>query len=94
MMKYLSAALAAAIIAGTSAAPALAAPRTHNAVTQPHRLYMFAPGGLPASGGPDLAREQAMHDCNMQASKWSFSSWETTQLATYGTCMTQHGQTP
>lgn len=47
-------------------------------------------GAMPMNEG----RAQTMHDCNMKAQPYSFSTWETTQFAVYGTCMTEHGQTP
>lgn len=37
-------------------------------------------------------RTSAIHDCSVEASKWSFSTWQTTQIITYDDCMTNHGQ--
>ena len=63
------------------------------------RLYMYAPSELeqtqpsaPATPTGETAREAALHDCSVKASKWSFSAWETTQLAVYRDCMTDHDQ--
>lgn len=42
----------------------------------------------------DARRAVALHDCSVQASKFSFSSWQTAQLAAFGTCMVNHGETP
>jgi hypothetical protein len=60
---------------------------------------MYAPSGLeqtqpsaPATPTGETAREAALHDCSVKASKWSFSAWETTQLAVYRDCMTAHDQ--
>ncbi len=62
-------------------------------------LYMYAPSGLeqtqpaaPATPTGETAREAALHDCSVKASKWSFSTWQTTQLAVYRDCMTAHDQ--
>ena len=38
------------------------------------------------------AREAAIHECSVKASKYSMSSWQSTQLEVYGTCMAEHGQ--
>jgi hypothetical protein len=84
-MKKLFMALA---LATAMATPAFAATGHHNSAPSTHRLYMYAPEGL------DNARNAAMQECNALAEKWSNSSWETTQLATYGSCMAQHGQRP
>lgn len=84
-MKTFAAALALAVLA-TGSASALARSPAHHVVKPPHQLYMYAPDD------PNLARDQAIHDCSVSASKWSFSTWQTTQFATYGTCMAEHGQ--
>jgi hypothetical protein len=85
-MKKLFTALALATLLAT---PAFAATSQHHqAAPSTRQLYMYAPGG------GDAARSAAMQECNAQASKWSNSTWETTQLATYGTCMAEHGQQP
>jgi|HubBroStandDraft_6_1064221.scaffolds.fasta_scaffold578883_2 hypothetical protein len=85
-MKKLFTALALATLIAT---PAFAATSQHQAAPSTRQLYMYAPGG-----GDDAARNAAMQECNAEAAKWSNSSWETTQLAVYGTCMTEHGQRP
>jgi hypothetical protein len=64
------------------------------------RLYLYAPSGLEqneatpggATAVPSEARDAAIHDCSTKANKWSSSGWQTTQLAVYGTCMSEHGQ--
>jgi hypothetical protein len=38
------------------------------------------------------ARDAAIHDCSVEAGKYSFSSWQSTQIAVYGECMTEHNQ--
>jgi hypothetical protein len=84
MKKFLTTlALAAAI-----ATPALAATSHHQTTPSTRHLYMYAPG----EAGD--ARAAAMQECNAAANKWSNSAWETTQFATYGTCMAEHGQQP
>jgi hypothetical protein len=97
MIRIFSAALAIglALIGPASAAPPTHSSHRHSVVTQPGALYMYAPGVLNIGpAGPDMARDQAIHDCSTQASKWSFSAWQSTQLAVYGTCMSEHGQLP
>ena len=59
-------------------------------MSTPLTLNCFPVGAMPMNE----SRAQAMHDCNMKAQPYSFSTWETTQFAVYGTCMTEHGQTP
>ncbi len=70
------------------------------------QLYLYAPSGLEqnqtvpggteqgqAAASPgESARYAAIHDCSTKASKWSFSTWQTTQLAVYRDCMTAHDQ--
>lgn len=50
----------------------------------------FDDGGVPISA----RRAAAVHDCSVQASKFSNSSFEETQILFYGECMTQHGEMP
>jgi hypothetical protein len=42
----------------------------------------------------DAKRAAALHDCSVAASKYNFSTWQTAQFATFGTCMMNHGETP
>jgi hypothetical protein len=37
-------------------------------------------------------RQQAIHDCSVEASKWSFSTWQSTQIIAYDDCIANHGQ--
>jgi ABC-type branched-subunit amino acid transport system substrate-binding protein len=46
----------------------------------------------PPSERLDKAREQAIHECNTAAGKFSQSTWGHHQLDQYRTCMMQHGQ--
>jgi hypothetical protein len=90
--------LAALTIAGT--APALAATHHHRAVQSTRGLQMYA--GESFDRGDDMmgdahideARAAALHTCSVEASKYNFSTWQTTQFATFGTCMVEHGQQP
>jgi len=75
-------------LASAIATPALAAAKHHQTTQSTRQLYMYAP---EITGD---ARAAAMRECNVQAQKWSMSSWETTQFATYGTCMAEHGEQP
>jgi hypothetical protein len=40
------------------------------------------------------ARDAAIHDCSMKASKWSNTMWQTQQFVVYSNCMVEHGQQP
>ena len=40
----------------------------------------------------NAARKAAIHDCSVKAAKYVFSTWQSTQFATYGTCMANHDQ--
>jgi hypothetical protein len=84
-MKKLFTAIA---LAGLIATPAFAATSHHQTAPSTRQLYLYAPNG------PDLGRAAAMQECNAAAAKWSNGAWQSTQLATYGTCMTEHGQMP
>jgi hypothetical protein len=99
-IKYFAIALGftAFAIAGT---PALAATHHHHRAAQSlNGLHMYAGealdqhdqvlGAMPMNE----SRAAAMHECNMKAAPYNFSTWETTQFAVYGTCMTEHGQMP
>jgi hypothetical protein len=99
--KYLPAALAFAALVTVGGAPANAATQHHHrAARSLSGLHMYAGqaldqhdqvlGEMPMSE----SRAQAMHDCNMKAQPYNFSTWQTAQFAVYGTCMTEHGQMP
>ncbi|HEX4407973.1 MAG TPA: hypothetical protein VH206_04285 [Xanthobacteraceae bacterium] len=70
------------VLAAMITTPVLAAP-------QRNEQLQAAPAYVP-----DSARDAAIHDCSVEASKWSFSTWQSTQIITYGDCMTAHGQEP
>jgi hypothetical protein len=101
-VKYLPAALAFATLTLAGTVPAAAATHHvhHHTARSLSGLHMYAGQSLdqhdPVLGAMPMneSRAQAMHDCNMKAQPYSFSTWETTQFAVYGTCMTEHGQTP
>jgi hypothetical protein len=38
------------------------------------------------------ARAAALRECNAKAEKYSMSTWQSTQLHVYRTCMFAHGQ--
>jgi hypothetical protein len=42
----------------------------------------------------DTARDAAIHDCSVKASKWSNTMWQTQQFTVYSNCMAEHGQQP
>lgn len=101
-IKYLPVAMALAALVTVGGAPAIAATQHHHhrAARSLNGLHMYAGqaldqhdqvlGEMPMSE----SRAQAMHDCNMKAQPYNFSTWETTQFAVYGNCMTEHGQMP
>jgi hypothetical protein len=84
-MKKLFTAIAFATLIAT---PAFAAASHHQAAQSSRPLYMYAPIDSGA------ARNAALQECNIAASKWGMAGWESTQMATYGTCMAEHGQQP
>jgi hypothetical protein len=47
-----------------------------------------------SSGAPnsETARGVAVHDCSVEASKWSMNNWQSTQNVVFGECMTDRGQ--
>ena len=49
---------------------------------------------LAKKGGPQMsaARAAALRECNAKAEKYSMSTWQSTQLHVYRTCMFAHGQ--
>ena len=67
----------------------------HRSAHASRQLYLYAPDGVAQSQSSEKQtspREAAIHDCSVKASKYSFSAWQTTQFAVYGTCMNEHGQ--
>jgi predicted outer membrane protein len=46
----------------------------------------------PASGTGETARDAAVHDCSVEASKWSMNNWQSTPNVVFGECMTDRGQ--
>ncbi len=101
LKKSLPVALALAALAMAGAAPAGAAVRHHHHVVRSTQgLHMYA--GESFQQGTDMmgdahideSRAAALHTCSVEASKYNFSTWQTTQFAVFGTCMTEHGQQP
>jgi len=50
------------------------------------------PGAMSQEEQISAARLAAIRECCIEAGKFSTSAWQTTQLATYRTCMAEHGQ--
>jgi hypothetical protein len=50
------------------------------------------PGAMSQEKQTSAARLAAIRQCCIEAAKFSTSAWQTTQLATYRTCMAEHGQ--
>ena len=88
--KYLSLVCALAALAAIGASPASSKTARSTTTQSSQQLYLSAPEGGTAV--MDKAREQAIHDCSVEANKWSMSSWQNNQLMTYGACMAEHGQ--
>jgi hypothetical protein len=84
--KYLSLACAFVALAAVGASPALAQTVHQKTPQSSQQLYLSAPGSK-------MSRDDALRDCNAEASKFSNSSAETEQLSTYRSCMASHGQT-
>jgi hypothetical protein len=96
--RHIPVALALATLATVATTPAVAAASHHHTARSLNGLYMYGGEALdqhdPVQGAMPMneGRATAMHDCNMKAAPYSFSTWETTQFAVYGTCMAEHGQ--
>jgi hypothetical protein len=55
----------------------------------------YSTGAVDTGGVPISAeRAAAVHECSVEASKYSFSSWQETQIEVYGECMESHGEVP
>ncbi len=100
-IKYLPIALAFAALVTAGSAPDFATTHHHHRTVQSLQgLHMYAGESLGQSGDVlgampmTESRAAAIHDCSMKAAPYNFSTWETTQFAVYGTCMTEHGQQP
>lgn len=83
--KYLSLACALAALVAVGASPALSKTVNHVTALSSRPLYSYAPEGGSA------ARDEALHDCNVEASKFSSSAWQSAQITTYRVCMFEHG---
>jgi hypothetical protein len=90
--KHLAIALALTAFTTAGVAPALAAAKHYHHPAHA-RLRMYAPEAL-AQGPSGATRDAAIHECSVNAAKYSSSAWQTTQFATYETCMAEHGQVP
>jgi len=93
--KYLTVALALGAFV-VVAAPAVAKDR--HMTSHASRLgYAYAPADVGSSSRPELnqqsaSRSAAIRECNKEAEKYTFHTWQTMQFAVYGECMTNHGQ--
>jgi hypothetical protein len=50
--------------------------------------------GQRAENPNNTARDTAIHECSVKASKWSNTMWQTQQFVVYSNCMAEHGQQP
>ena len=57
-------------------------------------LALFASPCFAGDREPHMsaARAAALRECNAKAEKYSMSTWQSTQLHVYRTCMFAHGQ--
>jgi hypothetical protein len=78
-------ALIGAVAAVLFASPALARAGVHDARRNGLHAY-----GMEAQH--EAARAAAIHDCNIEADKYSPITQLPNQFAVYGTCMAEHGQ--
>jgi hypothetical protein len=97
--RYLSIAFTFIALTTTATAPALATTRHHHrtvhATRQSHAIVDTVDPEQDFSG-PQVGAERAaaLRACSVGSEKYSNSTWQTTQFAAYGTCMTEHGQLP
>ena len=85
MINKAKLALIAAVAAVSVAAPALAQASVHDARRNGLHAY-----GMEAQH--EAARAAAIHDCNIEADKYSPITQLSNQFAVYGTCKAEHGQ--
>jgi hypothetical protein len=83
MIKLIRSLAVCSAVATLITTSAFAAPLRNERVQQSAPVYT-----------PDNPRDAAVHDCSVEASKWSFSSWQSTQIITYDDCMASHNQPP
>jgi hypothetical protein len=89
--RYFQAAIILAAATAIGTVPALA--KKHHSLQGLHMSTEnfdnhFDDGGVPISA----KRAAAVHDCSVQSGKLSFSAWQSAQIITYGTCMTERGE--
>jgi hypothetical protein len=81
--------IAALTVVTLTAAPAL----VHTALALATLIVIPSLIGSASAAPPmDAARERAIHECNVAASKYRQSTWGDTEIHTYRTCMNEHGQ--
>jgi hypothetical protein len=88
--KFLRVTLAVSALATLGAAPTLAASSRQSGNSNGVFANDVDTGSVPISA----KRAAAVHDCSVEASKYNFAAFQTTQLAVYGECMTTHGEVP
>jgi hypothetical protein len=84
-------ALIVAVAAVGFASPALAKAGVHNAGRNGLHAYAMAPQHARRTT-LDAARAAAIHECNIEADKYSPITQLRNQFAVHGTCMAEHGQ--
>jgi len=57
-------------------------------------LALVALAFAPLSKAEQISplRSAAIHECSVEAAKYTFHVWQLEQFAVYGTCMAKHGQ--
>lgn len=97
--RYLSVAFTFIALTTTATTPVLATtPHHHRTVHAARQVHTVVDAVDPEEdfSGPQIgaARAAAIQACSVTSEKYSNSTWQTTQFAAYGTCMTEHGQLP
>jgi hypothetical protein len=87
--KFARVTLAVSALATLGAAPTFAA-SSHQSGNSDVFANDVDTGGVPISA----KRAAALHECSLAASKYSFSTWQETQIEVYGECMANHGEVP
>jgi hypothetical protein len=88
--KVLCVTLAVSALATLGTAPTFAASSRQSGYSNGVFANDVDTGSVPISA----KRAAAVHECSVEASKYNFAAFQTTQLAVYGECMTTHGEVP
>lgn len=90
--SVVTSALVLAALSALAASPASAQQRRLERLQQQSSSSRPLYNAVPGEANP--LRAQAIHDCNIAANKFSMTSFQSSQMATYEGCMADHGQIP